>query len=155
MNITSYLQYLLPGFMKYFFYFYFSGNPSPEKFVAETGVEPVTSGLWILRSNHLSYPASHPQKLQYWIDLFVFGGANILFIYIETNHFLFLSFVLFKMLLIVKSSVISITYILVICGSNARFFMKLFFHFLFYKRFFLYWLQFKLCLWHKRNPVKQ
>lgn len=45
MNITSYLQYLLPGFMKYFFYFYFSGNPSPEKFVAETGVEPVTSGL--------------------------------------------------------------------------------------------------------------
>ena len=29
----------------------------PGIFVAKTGIEPVTSGLWILRSNHLSYLA--------------------------------------------------------------------------------------------------
>ncbi len=37
-------------------------------FVARPGVEPGTSGLWILRSNHLSYLASHT----YWL-----AGANI------------------------------------------------------------------------------
>ena len=36
-------------------------------FVAKTGVEPVTSGLWILRSNQLSYLAKCSGKYCSWL----------------------------------------------------------------------------------------
>ena len=50
--------------------------------VAPTGIEPVTLGLWVLRSNQLSYGATI-EKVFTWKSISYDGDLVILFLFLE------------------------------------------------------------------------